>query len=119
MNEVKVKTSELLKKLHLNRAAHIGELKIAQREYRKDVIAELDRMLEEARKGHTIRRSLTLPIPQDHTADYDRAILMLEMSVSKTMVIQAHEFDQYVMDNWEWKAAVSASNTFYASKAFK
>ena len=116
MNEVKVRTSELIAKLLHNRQEHRKLFLAAQKVYRADMIAELDQMLRDAQDGKSIRRTITMPEPQDHTADYDRAITMLGMCVDKTITVQAHEFDQYVMDNWNWKAAALTANTFYANK---
>jgi hypothetical protein len=88
----------------------------AQEGYRIDVVEELDRMLKDARDGKKIQRALSMAEPQDHTKDYDRVIDMLEMSQDEIIEIEAHEFDQYVRDNWAWKAHADALNTMYASK---
>lgn len=116
MNSVEVKRQELLEKITANRNSHRELFLKAQEGYRKQVIEELDRMLHDAQMGKNIRRSISLPEPQDHTADYDRTITMLEMSVDETIEITAGEFDMFVMDNWHWKAAAMQSNTFYAAK---
>ena len=116
MHTVKVKRSELLATLKENRAKHRELFLAAQQGYRQDVITELDKMLKDAREGKNIRTVLSLPAPQDHTTDYDRAIRMLEMSVDDTVDIMAHEFDQYVMDNWQWKAQFLTTNEGYAAK---
>ena len=114
MNQIKVKTSELLSKLKTNRNAHRELFLKAQVGYRKAVIEELDRMLQEARDGKSIRRAIKLPEPQDHTEDYDTAIMMLEMSVEETLVISVHEFAQYVQDKWSWSDMVTTCNAGYA-----
>jgi len=44
-------------------------------------------MLEDARKGRPIQRSVTLTEPSNQVKDYDRVITMLEMSVEDTMLI--------------------------------
>ncbi|MDE2096161.1 MAG: hypothetical protein KGL39_02875 [Patescibacteria group bacterium] len=113
MQTVKVKRAELLEKITKNRDAHRELFLKAQEGYRKQVIHELDLMLEDARAGRNIRRSLSLPEPQDHTSDYDREISMLQMSVDDVIEVSMQEFDWYVMDNWSWKASVTASNMRY------
>lgn len=81
------------------------------------MIEELDRMLKDAKDGKQIRRAVIMPEPQDHTPDYDRVIAMLEMSVDTVIELDADSFDNYVMDNWAWRANALATNTMYAAKA--
>jgi hypothetical protein len=102
MNAVKVKREDLLTKVRANREAHRELFLRAQASYRNFVIEELDRMLADAKAGRRIRRSIDLVQPRDHTSDYDRVIMMLEMSVDDTIVLTAGEFDQYVCDVWSW-----------------
>jgi hypothetical protein len=113
MQTVKVKRLSLLEKLQSNRQAHRDIFLKAQEGYRKRVIQELDQMLAETRAGKSIRRAINLPEPQDHTADYDRVIAMLEMSVEDEVQIFAQEFDMYVMDNWAWKPMATTTHAQY------
>lgn len=113
MQEVKLNRLELLEKVEKNRSAHRDLFLKAQEGYREDVIAELDRMLHDAREGKGIRRSISLPEPMDHTKEYDRVIAMLKMSVDDTVVLESREFDQYVLDNWEWKNLATSTNRRY------
>jgi hypothetical protein len=57
-------------------------------------------MLADAKANRQIRRSIDLVQPRDHTSDYDRTIMMLEMNVDDTIILDATEFDQYVRDVW-------------------
>ena len=114
MDYVTVKRLDLLTRVKKNRGAHRDLFLKAQKGYRKAVIKELDQMLQEAKEGKPIRRAIQLPEPEDHTADYDRVIDMLEMSIHSTIQIAEHEFDQYVRDNWEWKAM--ATSTTYSTQ---
>lgn len=116
MNSVKVKRSELLTRIKANRDAHRDLFLKAQEGYREAMIEELDRMLKDAQSGKPIRRSVSMMEPQDHTKDYDRVIDMLEMSQDDIVEIQEHEFDQYVRDNWAWKALADSTNAMYAAR---
>jgi hypothetical protein len=51
-------------------------------------------MLEEARSGKPIRRSISLPEPQDHTGDYDDIIAMLEFSVDNEIELPSMSFQE-------------------------
>jgi len=114
MNTVTVKREELLTKVRTNRDAHRTLFLKAQEGYRKLVIEELDWMLADAKAGRSISRSINLAEPVDHTADYDRILAMLEMSVDDTIMLDAQEFNQYVLDNWEWSRLASYTNQSYA-----
>jgi hypothetical protein len=116
MKEVKVKLVDLLKTVTKNRETHRDLFLKAQDGFREIMIQELERSLKDAREGREIRRSVAIPAPADHTSDYDRVIKMLEMSVEETVVLQAHEFEQYVMDNWAWKRHATGTNVAYSNK---
>ena len=58
-----------------------------------------------------------MPVPEDHTEDYDREILMLKMEIEAVITLTAGEFDRYVMDNWGWKASFTTSNAPYLGEA--
>lgn len=113
MQTVKVKKVELLSALQKNRESHRSLFLKAQEGYRKAVIDELDGMLDEAKAGKRIRRSVTLIEPIDQTREYDRAIAMLGMSVDDVIELSAEEFNNYVRDEWDWSAKVFGSNTQY------
>ena len=81
-----------------------------------DVIAELERHLQDARDRKKISRALSLPEPQDHTEDYDSVIAMLEMSVEDIIELDADSFQRYVLDKWSWKRAADFTNLSYAEK---
>src|SRR6516225_12096323 len=115
MNTVKVKREELLTKVRANREAHRTLFLKAQEGYRKLVIEELDRMLADAKAGRPIARSINLAEPADHTADYDRILAMLEMSVDDTVILGAEEFSQYVLDRWTWSRVAISTNKSYAA----
>jgi hypothetical protein len=102
MNTVKVKREDLLAKVRANRESHRELFLKARANYRKFIIEELDRMLADARAGRQIRRSIDPVQPRDHTGDYDRTIMMLEMSVEDRIILDATQFDQYVRDVWAW-----------------
>jgi len=117
MYNVTVFRTELLKKIKHNRGAHHDLFLKAQVGYRKEVIEELDKMLEDARNGKNIRRTISLPEPIDHTKDYDMIIAMLEMSVDEKIMIDNNQFNQYVLDDWAWKQLATATNVRYALTA--
>jgi hypothetical protein len=116
MNTVKVKRNILLERIKKNHDAHRDLFLKAQKGYRETVIEELDKMLADARTGKPVRTSLGLIEPQDHTNDYNRVIDMLEMSVDDVITLDARSFDNYVRDQWDWKAFADGTNLMYSSK---
>lgn len=114
MNDINVNKAELLSVLRTNRDKHNAIFLEAQAGYREAVVKELDSMLAEARSGKKIRRAITLVEPVDQTKDYDRAIRMMEMSVDETIKLDPHDFQCYVMDEWQWKNQFMLSNVGYS-----
>jgi hypothetical protein len=117
MNYVKVHKAELLEKVKHNREAHRDLFLKAQEGYRIAVIEELDRMLADAKAGKPIRRAISLPEPVDHTSDYNRVTAMLEMSAEDIVQLSADQFDQYVLDNWNWRKFALETNQYLAASA--
>jgi hypothetical protein len=117
MDKVRVKRDELLTTIRVNRDAHRGEFLKALEGYKKAWEEELERNLADLRAGRKFKRALSLAEPEDHTADYDAVIKMLEMSVDDIVEMPLHQFQMYVMDQWEWKHRTSLTNTVYAAMA--
>jgi len=113
MKEISVQVNDLIKVLKKNRDAHRGIFQQAQEGYRTKAIELLDQALQGARQGGQINMGFTLPVPQDHTLDYDRVIRMLEMSIDPTIELNEDDFAQYVMDDWSWKRQFMTSNAMY------
>lgn len=123
MREVKVKRSELLEKVRLNRKKHVAEYEEAVAGYKKAAIQEVDRALErlraridELQAGEVIHLqavSFNLRVPENHAKDYDQVITMLEMSVDEELSVRSDEFACYVMDDWGWKEEfLNVSNAY-------
>lgn len=115
MQKVKIKTAALLEAVVANRETHTAQFKQAFEEYRRQLILKLEAMAQQVKDGGEAESRVTdLPEPQDHTAEYDKVIRMLQMSADDVVELDVpHEFDCYVMDNWAWKKAFSASNSRY------
>lgn len=117
MENIQVTKTKLLAKLKENRAEHRKIFEEALEGYRKRVIQEFARRLDDARKGRSIDVSIRITQPVDHTDDYDNAIAMLEMDLGKTVTLAEHDFRQYVMDQWGWSDNFYLSNSAYSGTA--
>jgi hypothetical protein len=109
MQTITVNRDELLTKVRTNRAEHRDVFLKAQVKFREAVIDRLDVMLTDAREGRQVRQHVGLVAPEDHTKDYDVVVAMLEMSVGDTIEISQNEFQQYVMDQWQWARQFGAT----------
>ncbi len=116
MDAVRIDRVKLLKVLKANRLIHKETVDEAFTNYRELVIVELDKMIDEAKSGKTIRRAIELIEPMDMTATYDTAIMMLEMSVDTNIELDEHEFKQYVEDKWHWSGQFDFANAVYTTK---
>ena len=117
MDSVTVDKTELLAALRENRTGHRSAFEDAQKGWRETVIEQLDEMLQFARNGQKMRFQFSLPEPEDHTKDYDRVIRMVEMEVNHEIEIAEQDFRAYVMDDWDWMAQWSGSNSMYVARA--
>jgi hypothetical protein len=113
VKDIKVKRAALLKKIRLNREKHREVFLKAQKKYRREVIRLLDEKLSLARAGKHFDQSITLPVPQDHSDDYDRAIAMLEMETRDEIEVSEADFAVYVLDQWSWRKAWATSTASY------
>lgn len=118
MKQVRVNKEQLLKILRTNRDEHRATFLEAQKAFRVVAIKALDAQLKAARTGKRFQlAALTaLGAPEDRTADYDRSIQMLEMSVDTDIVIEEREFQNYVQDKWHWSKEWAGSNIRYVNK---
>ncbi len=110
---MKFPVKKLSKIISKNRDAHRKLFLKAQEGYKQDFLKELENMLEEARQGKRYRRNVLLVEPMDMTKEYDRILKMLELTTEEKIDLSQQEFSNYVMDDWGWKAQVTATNSQY------
>ncbi len=115
MNQVIVKKADLLTVIEANREKHRHVFLEAQGNYRRMAIEELERTLEDARRGKRFNRILTLEAPQDMTKHYDRVIGMLKAHTEPTIEVTAIEYRNYVQDDWNWSQTWANNTRQYAS----
>lgn len=116
MQKVTVKRDELLEVLNTNRQEHRAGFERAVEGYKERVVEELERNLADVRAGRVVRVYITLPMPEDHTKDYDQVIKMVEMSVQDQIELMNMEFQQFVMDDWAWKAGWTETANSYGAR---
>jgi hypothetical protein len=114
MDTVNIKRTQLLDTVMANRKAHVEEHAEAAANYRKTVQAELAKRLADVEAGKDINLNFHgLPAPVSQVKEYDRAIRMLEMSTDDIILLQQHDFNQLVMDEWQWSGGFKAITSVY------
>jgi len=113
MQQVKVEKYELIERLEDNRAHHREIFERAVEGYKRAAIDQLHDWLNGVEKGQLPIMISQLPVPEEHTDDYDTALEMLKMSVDQEVVISQSDFRCYVLDKWEWKRRFVGTNSAY------
>ena len=115
MREITVPKNELIDTLAANREAHRGIVEEAWEGYKRESVRLLEDQLDRARRGDRKRIYVSLEMPADHTADYDRVIAMLEMDVDDHVALSEQDFSNYVQDDWGWKQQWTTTNSAYVA----
>lgn len=113
MEMVVVKKDALANALEQNRDAHRALFLEALEGYKTRSVELLEEHIERIRKGKVERIAVSLPVPEDHTDDYNRALVSLEWSIFEEVELTMREFDMYVRDNWSWKGEFTATTSLY------
>jgi rubrerythrin len=113
MRTITVKTDDLVATLIANREKHRDTFEKALDAFKAKSIEVLFEQIEAIRKGGLPDRYLRLPVPEEHTADYDRAISMLAWHTEDTIELTETEFTQYVQDDWGWRQSFITNTASY------
>jgi len=112
LNKITVDKAKLIETLTANRDAHRNEYDKAVVAYRERHLHEAEQLVQDARLG-VIRRSITIPVPEEHTEDYDRAIDMLTWAETDVIELSQQEFATLVRNQWGWLATFTANTSSY------
>ena len=113
--KINVDNKRLQDTLRANRDAHQSQYLVAIEKYRERTIEWLNAQLDAVKAGKDPQRSLPLPIPEEHTKDFDRAIRMLEWDINDTITLEEHQFQEYVMNQWGWAQTFASNTSSYLS----
>lgn len=114
MDSVKINKDELLKIVQENKEKHIKEYKEAVKDFQMAVTKVCNENIELVNAGKIDIKNMPVK-PNSYEANYNRAIRMLELTVDTVIELGTYEFNQLVLDEWEWKQAFSTSNSTYKS----
>ena len=114
--ETLVSKDRLLAILEDNRSAHRSIFEQALEAYKSQALAGFEKRIERIRAGKDFDIHLRLPVPEDHTDDYDRIIRMVNLSVEENIALSESDIAKYVMDDWQWKQAWITNTASYTGK---
>lgn len=114
---VHVSRTELLTALEKNKGEHRVIFEQAMEGYKKKAIEILTTNLDNIKNDKLERLLINLTLPEDHTRDYERVIMMLQMHQNDFIDLSQEQFAQYVMDDWGWQHQFLESGTYYGSAA--
>src|SRR5215469_1851857 len=103
IEDVIVRKDELLTALQENRSKHRQVFEKALEGYRQAAIQTLNDRITKLSAGKLPDLAVRMPLPVDHTRDYDRVIRMLTMHQSDTITLDESTFAMYVEDDWAWR----------------
>lgn len=115
MKQVTVNKKDLIDKVQANHDNHRAIFEAALTVYQERLVEYLEARVDDARKGRKVNHYIDLPVPEDHTNDYDRVLEMLSMEIEDEVTIDASEFARYVMDQWVWREAFLTNSGNYAA----
>lgn len=115
--ETRINKEALIEILAENRKNHQAIFDEAVEGYRTAAEEALAKEIERIRSGSIVRVYVVMPAPENHIADYDRALRMLELSEDEDLLMDENDVRQYVMDDWGWKGSFLAANATYSDMA--
>jgi hypothetical protein len=117
MRDIQVDKAELIKTLETNKKGHRKVYEEARENYLKAAAEELEKRLDAINAGRMVSLIVNLPVPEDHTRDYERVIKMLGMELRDEILLSEADYQQYVQDDWAWRRAWLANTASYTAGA--
>lgn len=108
-----VNVARLIATLEGNRTKHAADYQAAIVKYREKALEWFEANLEIVRKGGQIEHNLRIPIPEEHTEDFDRAIEALTWHTEEEIELVEQQFDELVRNQWGWHRTFIQNTTSY------
>jgi hypothetical protein len=116
LQQVRVSKDFLLAKLLENRDEHRKLFEEALDGWHEEVIKALETQIERVKADKKYNPSWHIPMPEDHTCEYDKMIDLVRASLDDEFELALHEFNCYVRDDWGWKADFLMTALNYTNK---
>lgn len=99
---------DLIEVLEGNLSEHKAIFDKAVANYRVAATQRLQAEMDQINKRFLHEVRIALPVPEDHSGDYERILRMLRMAKAAgntIMNLTDEEARMYVQDDWEWRRA--------------
>lgn len=115
MAPVRVDKDWLVRTVRSNRQQHHAVFVKACKQFKTLALQRLEALVDEVAAGKVRSLHVPLPIPEEHTEDYDRAIRMLERHVDPTVELTEDAYRCLVDDEWGWRRSFLSNTVAYSS----
>ncbi len=112
---ITVKKSQLIEQLKANKANHIKEYNEAVIAYKEEALKQLREQIEEVEKG-SLQAKLFLTSPINSADEYDKVIQMFEWEINDDVELEQSEFNEFVLDEFDFARDAKFANTMYFMK---
>lgn len=129
LSKVRVSKEFLLTKIRENRIQHEKSYHEILDARQEKIIKDLEESLKKAKvhvkeqlgvisrnkEAHipSFSVGVSAPLPENHSTDYDKVIMLLEASLDTEFELSSSEFNQYVNDDWSWKTSFTSCSGIY------
>lgn len=106
-------------KLKKNKETHEREFTEVWSDFIAKVIKETEVFLAEIKESTSPQKDrfyLSWTKPENHSADYEQALQMLEFHTGDTLTLGPEDFQKLVLDNWDWKHIFETSKAMYSGR---
>lgn len=111
-----IKRDQLLDILKENRSKHHDNFVKAVAIYKKKAVELLKQNIDNISAGKRMSIIWTLPVPEEHTKDYDRAIRSLSLDARAEVKLSEQDARNYVDDQWNWSNSFLSNTVSYNFK---
>lgn len=115
--KVTIEKALVLEALHKNMEEHKRTFQKAMEVYRQKAIEAFEAKIDALKNGRWISHTLNLPIPEEHTNDFQRVINMLQRDINDTVELTENDYRVYIDNEWNWQRAFLSNTTAYLGAA--
>jgi hypothetical protein len=116
LNTITVSKARLIKTLTQNRAKHGEEYIASLTGWHQKVLTALNETavhFDQTQETKDLNIGYRYPKPEDHTAEYDRALEMLAWETDDSIRLSVMDFRRLVQDDWDWSETHKAFSSQY------
>lgn len=118
MQNLKIKTEDLLNIVKQNYAKHMSDYETAnlrfKEDYAKELTIRIGKLKNDPDFDYPSHSELTRP--REYGESYRNLITRLEHTCDNEIEMTAQEWDCYVCDKWSWKDVFTNTNKLYGLK---